>query len=85
MTYTFPRVNTTIVAKTRRSSIYVENPRVPVLFATVVSDKGPYTVTKVHSLTEFKELYGELSFEKQGQDVLNLYQWIGGIPYNGYA
>lgn len=85
MTYTFPRVNTTIVAKTRRSSVYVENPKVPVLFATIVSDKGPYTITKVHNLTEFKELYGELSFKKQGQDVLNLYQWIGSIPFNGYA
>lgn len=85
MAYTFPRVNTTIVAKTRRSSVYVENPKVPVLFATVVSDKGPYTITKVHNLTEFKELYGELSYAKQGQDVLNLYQWIGGIPFNGYA
>lgn len=85
MAYTFPRVNATIVAKTRRSSVYVENPKVPVLFATIVSDKGPYTVTKVHNLTEFKELYGELSYGKQGQDVLNLYQWIGGIPFNGYA
>lgn len=85
MTYTFPRVNTTIVAKTRRSSVYVENPKVPVLFATIVSDKGPYAITKVHNLTEFKELYGDLSFAKQGQDVLNLYQWIGSIPFNGYA
>jgi len=74
MTYTFPRVNTSITAKKRTSSIYVENNKLPVLFATVVSDKGPYAVTKVHNLTEFKELYGELSYEKQGQDVLNLYQ-----------
>ena len=74
-----------MLQKTRRSSVYVENPKVPVLFATIVSDKGPYTITKVHNLTEFKELYGELSFKKQGQDVLNLYQWIGSIPFNGYA
>jgi len=74
MTYTFPRVNSTIDAKTRTSSVYIENPRVPVLFMTVVADKGPYAVTKVRSLTEFKEIYGELSYLKQGQDVLNLYQ-----------
>jgi hypothetical protein len=85
MSYTFPRVNTTIVAKTRTASVYIENPKVPVLFATIVSDKGPFSVTKVRSLTEFKEIYGELSYLKQGQDVLNLYQWIGSIPYNGYA
>jgi hypothetical protein len=74
MSYTFPRVNTTIVAKTRTASVYIENPKVPVLFATIVSDKGPFSVTKVRSLTEFKEIYGELSYLKQGQDVLNLYQ-----------
>lgn len=85
MSYTFPRVNTTIVAKTRKVPKYVENPKIPVLFATIVADKGPFALTKVRSLTEFREIYGELSFEKQGQDVLNLYQWIGSAPYNGYA
>lgn len=84
--HNFPRVNTTITAKTRTVEVVNENPRVPVLFAPIVSNKGPYTVTKVRSIAEFVEIFGELDYYKQGQDTLNLYQWLGGrIPYNGYA
>lgn len=84
--HNFPRVNTTITAKTRTVEVVNENPRVPVLFAPIVSNKGPYTVTKVRSITEFEEIFGRLDYYKQGQDALNLYQWLGGrIPYNGYA
>ena len=84
--HNFPRVNTTITAKTRTVEVVNENPRVPVLFAPIVSNKGPYTVTKVRSIAEFEEIFGQLDYYKQGQDTLNLYQWLGGrIPYNGYA
>ena len=84
--YNFPRVNTTLEAKTRTVEVVNENPRVPVLFAPIVSNKGPYTVTKVRSIAEFEEIFGKLDYYKQGQDTLNLYQWLGGrIPYNGYA
>lgn len=85
MAYTFPRVNARIEAKKRIKTTIIENPRVPVLFMPVVSNKGPYTVTKVRSINEFEDIYGKLDSTKQGQDVLNLYQWIGQVAYNGYA
>lgn len=83
--WTYPRVNATVRAKKRIPPVYIEDPRVPVLLATVVTNQGPYELTKVRDLTEFIRIFGDLEYDKLGQDALNLYQWLGSVPYNGYA
>lgn len=77
----FPRVESTITVKKREPVAIIDNPRVPVLFMAVVTDRGPFEITKVRSITEFQNLYGSLDYDKQGQDAINIYEWLE----NGYA
>lgn len=83
--YSFPRVSSKIEARRRVSTTStVVDSITPVLFIPIVSNKGPLNEVKLFtSLADFVETYGEASYEKQGQAILNAYNFLGATPYRG--
>lgn len=80
--YKYPRVTISTTAKVRsRGSASVED--TTVLFVPLITKKGPTTVTPVHSLSEFINIFGDLDYEHSGQTALNVYNWLaaGGTIY----
>lgn len=80
--YTYPRVDITTNVLSRYNK--VETPDTSSLFVAFVSDRGPNKVVeKIHSLSEFISVYGDLSYEKNGLTAFNIYNWLsnGGTLY----
>lgn len=74
----------------KRKAVVAEEPRVPILFAPFVSNKGPVGISyktnggvlKCYNIADFISIYGDLEFKEQGQQVLNIGNWLengGGI------
>lgn len=72
----FPHVGITYKAKKRNRYVTAES-NAPVLFAPIVADKGPVnTPYTVYSNAEFIETFGALDFSTQGQQLLNIGNWL---------
>ena len=64
----------------KRKAVVAEEPKVPILFAPFVSNKGPVGISyktnggvlKCYNNAEFISIYGDLEFKEQGQQVLNI-------------
>lgn len=74
----------------KRKAVVAEEPKVPILFAPFVSNKGPVGISyktnggvlKCYNNAEFISIYGDLEFKEQGQQVLNIGNWLengGGV------
>ena len=74
----------------KRKAVVAEEPKVPILFAPFVSNKGPVGISyktnggvlKCYNNGEFISYYGDLEFKEQGQQVLNIGNWLengGGV------
>ena len=74
----------------KRKAVVAEEPRVPILFAPFVSNKGPVGISyktnggvlKCYNIADFISIYGDLEFKEQGQQVLNIGNWLengGGV------
>lgn len=71
-----PHVGIEYNAKRRVRSVTVEN-TAPTLFAPIVAKRGPENVPyKVYSNAEFISTFGQLEFSEQGQQVLNIGNWL---------
>lgn len=68
----------------KRKAVVAEEPKVPVMFAPFVSNKGPVGISyktnggvlKCYSNSEFISVYGDLELKEQGQQVLNIGNWL---------
>jgi len=61
----------------QRKRVVEENNTLPILFAPFVADKGPAnTPYKVYNNAEFISAFGSLDYAKQGQQVLNIGNWL---------
>lgn len=79
--YYFPRVNTSFYAMTRTPATPEES-NATILFAPLSATKGPENeLTYVYSIAEYKEKFGNINFEDQGQQILNVCRWLnaGGV------
>jgi len=79
----YPRVSLT-TQTIKRSTASTETEDTTVLFASFISEKGPTKeIKKIHSLSEFISIYGEADFDYQGQNILNIINWLnsGGTVY----
>lgn len=80
--YSYPRVVLNTHALTH--SVSTSATDTTVLFSVFASSKGPTgEVVHVHSLSEFKEIFGDLDIARNGETALNIYNWLtyGGTLY----
>ena len=81
--YLYPRVDITTRAL-KHSSVMPAPEDTTILFAPLITPKGPsQVVTPLHSIAELTSTFGSLSYEKNGQMALNVYNWLdnGGTVY----
>lgn len=80
--YTYPRVDVSTTALTHSSSRPQAEDTL-ILFAPFLSDRGPTdTIVKIHSLEEFRSVYG-LDSTRMERTLLNISNWLvaGGTVY----
>jgi len=80
--YSYPRVVLNTHALTH--SVTTTATDTTVLFSVFVASKGPIgSVVHIHSLSEFKEIFGDLDITRNGETALNIYNWLtyGGTIY----
>lgn len=81
--YTYPRVAISSTAKVH-SSVQPAVADTTVMFVPLVTEKGPdREIVRIHSLSEFIGTFGNLTYERNGQQALNVYNWLrnGGTCY----
>lgn len=80
--YSYPRVILNTTTK-YRTSVAPSAEDTTILFAPLITEKGPEVLTPIHSLGELIETYGDLKYEDNGQMALNVYNWLnnGGTVY----
>lgn len=81
--YSYPRVrlSTTALRHTRQLP---EAEDTTILFAALAADRGPANkIVKLHSVSDLVSVFGNLSYDVNGQNALNIYNWLaaGGTVY----
>lgn len=80
--YSYPRVDIATKVLSRYNPVIAQD--TTTLFVPFVSDMGPENViVRIHSLDEFINKFGKLSYEKNGLVAYNIYNWLsnGGTVY----
>lgn len=72
----FPHVGISYTAAVHKKTT-TENTSIPTLFAPFVSNRGPENIPyKVYTNAEFISAFGSLEYSEQGQQVLNIGNWL---------
>jgi len=72
----FPHVGVSYHAAERKR-VVTENNSIPTLFAPFISERGPENIPyKVYNNAEFLQAFGTLNYTEQGQQVLNIGNWL---------
>ncbi len=75
----YPRVSVTYNASLTQLPTAAEN-NATILFAPFISNKGPANKpTYISSYSDFVSLYGTLDYNKNGQQVLNIGNWLNSF------
>ena len=80
--YSYPRVDITTKVLSRYNPVIAQD--TTTLFVPFVSEKGPENViVRIHSLDEFINKFGKLSYENNRLVAYNIYNWLsnGGTVY----